>query len=843
MHNTANPPAPALIYRPTCASVLAALALSFGTVPSAPAQEGLVLEEIVVSARKREENIQDIPLSVTAITSERIEELNVQGLSELSKITSGLIFDNEFGRGSNRPVIRGQANILGDSGVSYFIDGVYIDGSIADYDLNDVERIEVVKGPQSALYGRNTYSGAINIITKSPGDALSADLRYMVSDDAEQMLSASVRGPISGDTLSGGLTYRNYRLDGPWTNHFDGSDIGIYESDSVSGVLRFTPNEFLDVRLRGYVSNRLDGQPPLFAQSSTENNCFEDDGGLYQGLGRYYCGVLGPGDISSDYSVQAPDAREETETVQTSLAIGYDLDNNWSFTAIAGYNQYDDVQITDGDYSPTSFQVANFTPNGFPFAGFPRPPFSYAYVGSMVDFTFSNNTEYEDFSYELRMEFEGERVSGLFGIFYLDSTRDSRDIRELPPNAAGIAGANFGREFGRMRGVCASNPICGRIVPFFGPTIAVPRDRNTTELKNNAVFGQVAFALSDRARATLEARVQSEDVSRVGIVQDLGSPAEPPVDSEETFDAFTPRATLQWDVNDSSMIYGAIASGTKPGGFNGTIAIEAGLPSFEEEEVVSFEFGSKNSLMSGQLLANIAAFSNSIEGYQLTQNARSGANTVSATVNAGDADVLGLEFELLARPQSVDGLTLTLNWAYTDSEFTAGLDQNEGVLQDVGDDGLVNCSLGFALPEFEGQSCSTSAGAANNPPAFGSIAGNRIPRTAEHQAFADIELRRPLGTGAWEWFAGANVAYESSKFAQVHNLAETGDMTILNARLGFRNERYAINLWGKNLTDENSSPLVLRYADANGSFRRSFVGTLRREAHYGLTVDVFLGSN
>ncbi len=75
----------------------------------------------------------------------------------------------------------------------------------------------------------------------------------------------------------------------------------------------------------------------------------------------------------------------------------------------------------------------------------------------------------------------------------------------------------------------------------------------------------------------------------------------------------------------------------------------------------------------------------------------------------------------------------------------------------------------------------------------------------------------------------------------MHNLAETGSATIVNARLGFLNGRYAVNFWGKNITDEDASPLVLRYADANGSFRRSFVGTLRREAHYGITVDVGFG--
>ena len=154
------------------------------TPPDLAAQEAFDnIEEIVVLARKREENVQDVPLSVTAISSTMIEQLNLRNLDDIAKVTAGLQFDPEFNRTSNRPVIRGQANILGDSGVSYFIDGVYITGSINDYDVNDIERIEVVKGPQSALYGRNTYSGAINIVTQSPGNQFSGRVRASITDD------------------------------------------------------------------------------------------------------------------------------------------------------------------------------------------------------------------------------------------------------------------------------------------------------------------------------------------------------------------------------------------------------------------------------------------------------------------------------------------------------------------------------------------------------------------------------------------------------------------------------------------------------------------------------------
>ena len=117
---------------------------------------------IIVTARKVSENLQEVPASVAVVGSGTIDNLALDSVADISKVTAGLTFDDSFGRDSNRPVIRGQANILGDSGVAVFIDGIYFSGSVGDYAVDNIERIEVVKGPQSALYGRNTYSGAIN---------------------------------------------------------------------------------------------------------------------------------------------------------------------------------------------------------------------------------------------------------------------------------------------------------------------------------------------------------------------------------------------------------------------------------------------------------------------------------------------------------------------------------------------------------------------------------------------------------------------------------------------------------------------------------------------------------
>ena len=153
----------------------------------------------------------------------------------------------------------------------------------------------------------------------------------------------------------------------------------------------------------------------------------------------------------------------------------------------------------------------------------------------------------------------------------------------------------------------------------------------------------MSFDMGAATRITLEGRWAEEEIDQVAISQDLGGMPAPPLVSNAKFTSFNPRFTIDHRLTEDSMVYFLLASGNKPGGFNNTVAIEAGLPTFDEEEVTSFELGSKNVVADGQLVANLAMYFNQINGYQLTQNARAGANTTSATVNAGDADIFGAE--------------------------------------------------------------------------------------------------------------------------------------------------------------------------------------------------------
>jgi outer membrane receptor protein involved in Fe transport len=799
---------------------------------SSPAGE---LEEIVVTARKQTEALQSVPVAITAISASTIEDLGLRDLADISKITAGLVFDNEFSRTGNRPVIRGQANIQGSSGVSYFIDGVYISGSIAAYDLNDVERIEVIKGPQSALYGRNTYSGAINIITKSPGDQFSADAKLEVAEDDQFEVAGTLRGPLVGDVLSGGITARYYAMGGPFTNKFDNRPIGEEQSKSLSGVLQFTPTESLDIRLRAYYAELDDGQPAIFATSADENNCYFDKGQLYGGKGRYYCGVIEQHPINSDWRIQAPDATQANDDLQTSLNVRWDFSEKWALASITGYNDSEETFVTEADYGPTAFQASVLSRFPSPVAGDVVPPFRYAYVGSMIDFTFASHIDTQDWSQELRLEFDGDRFDFMLGGYYFDQQVENRDIRELPDGASAIALAHFNARLAEQRAICAANRLCDSIIPLYGPTVSVPRNVNDLDITNQAVFGLVSFDITQGLNLTAEARYQEEDIHQNVLLGSIPPPTggypTNPVVADATFDSFSPRVTLDWQWSDNNMLYALYAEGTKPGGFNSATAIEAGLPTYDEEDVTSYEIGSKNVFWNGQLVANLAVFFNEITGYQITQNAQNNrGNTTSAIRNAGDAEIFGGEIELSYRPAAVEGLALTLNYAYADPEFTDAVDENQGLLNDVADDGLNNCSLG---KQVESLACSSTN------MVFGSIEGNQIPRSARHQGYFGVEWRRPMPAalgGFDEYVLGADYSYESTKYDQVMNLAETGDTQLLAARVGLQTDDWTVTFWGRNLLNEDSVPNILRYADGERDLRRNFAASPRRPTYFGLTI-------
>ncbi|MEM7688858.1 MAG: TonB-dependent receptor [Pseudomonadota bacterium] len=786
---------------------------------------------IIVTARKKEEDLQSVPATVSVATAETITNLALDSFEEIANTTPGLFFDESFGRTSNRPVIRGQANILGDSGVAFFIDGIYYTGSLADYDVDSIERLEVVKGPQSALYGRNTYSGAINIISKLPGDEWEGRISADASTENRYEVTAGIRGPL-GNGFGLGVNGRFYDFGGEFTNAFDGEEVGKQSSYSLSGILSYDNDGPFTATLRGYYNRTDDGQPALFGQGADQNNCFFDDGALYNGGGRYFCGVIEPAEINTDFARQFVDTSNvglEADTYNVSFRMDYELGDGLTLTSLTGYNDRTERIALDADYSPNGFQTAVFArfpagaPTGFGPAG---PVFPFGFVGTTVDFTFENRSEVSDWSQELRLTYESDAFDLLVGGYYFDQNDNSFDIRQVPADAAARAGASFGAAFANERALCAANPNCGTVFPLFGPSTPNSRNEALFDIENVAVFGAVTWHVTPDVNLSVEGRYAEETISEVLFDFDEGDARPAGVSLPDAkFTSFTPRVTLDWQATPDNLIYAIFAEGIKPGGFNGVQASNAGVPTFAEEENTQYEIGIKNVFADGDVVFNVAAFYTDIEGYQLTQNVRDGGNTLSATVNAGDAEVYGLEAEMIGRMGDV---TIRANYALADTQFTSGASENLGVLNDVADDRLVNCSTGDQFPDVAG--CQSL---------FGSIDGQAIPRAPKHRFFADVSYVTDTGIGTdgdWQFFAGANLTATSNQFASVENLARSGSSIEVDARMGIESDRYRIQLYADNLFDEDAVQQVLRFADGNASFRRSFVAGRRPGQRVGVIV-------
>jgi outer membrane receptor protein involved in Fe transport len=270
------------------------------------------------------------------------------------------------------------------------------------------------------------------------------------------------------------------------------------------------------------------------------------------------------------------------------------------------------------------------------------------------------------------------------------------------------------------------------------------------------------------------------------------------LDFEEDFDALTPRFILDYQVRPDNKLYAIAARGTKPGGFNGALAFELGIGSFEEETLWQFELGSKNLFFDRQVLVNLAGYFSLLDGYQLTENlAALGATTTqgSAVSNLGEVEIFGLELDTSFTPNAVPGLTLRGNYAFTDAEFTEGTEETQQAV--FGE---------------------------------GSLEGQELPRQARHQAAFFIDYEKPF-TEDLSGFFSVNGSYLSSRFAQVQNLAETGDSFELAARATlFWRDRYSLTVYGENLNDEDAVLGVLRFIDPHGTGSFTVAGNVIENA-------------
>ena len=790
--------------RMTRAALLAATILTPGAAfaqdgDAATAQEGLDdrKPEIVVTARKTEESIQDVPIAVSAFSAEQLAEQGISNIDDLSRRTSGFVFDTPFGRQFDRPIIRGQANILGSSGVSVFIDNVNVTQSIRSLNFGDIESIEIIKGPQSALFGRNTYSGAINITTRQPTNDFSGEVSFEIGEDELYELNANIRGPIVEDKLYFSLAGRYYDFESEFDRPGNlNPSLGNESSKSIGATLEFRPTDGWTSKLRVAYNEDDDGHFPIGLFGFPNLNANVPGGTQLGGNQPFYIGVVPTQGSNPSGAPQLPNIIGEgggLEREEWFFSLNNELElGDYTLVSTLGYTRERFRDLIDSDGQPGSYGTARI------FGPIPLGPVGQGFGLIPFDFTTNDNDLQQTYVAELRLDSpQSQPFRWRVGGYYFRNEETDDTLREFysPARAAAIRASRDAT----IAQIVAAQPGIFFVSNFtdseFTDAALGPPDVEQSTIENFSIFGSVSYDLTDAVTATAELRWATEDqrlqvfdVNGGGLVALAGTPAGL-FDVQAEFNAVTPRFILDWEAGDNTLVYASAAKGTKPGGFNGAQGFQFGFGTFDEESVWQFELGAKNQFFDRQLTLNIAGFFSDLSDYQLTQNlAALGANTTtgSVTANLGDVEIYGIELDAVFAPRGLPGLTMGGTYAWTDASFTSGNEATQGAV--FGNDDLT---------------------------------GQTLPRQARHQAsfFADYEA---VMSDDFTTTFSVNGNYLSSRFAQVQNLAETGASFELDARITFDyRDRLSLTFYGKNLTNEDAALGVLRFIDptgGNGSF-------------------------
>lgn len=780
------------------------------------------LEEIVVTARKTAERLVDVPISISAFTAADIEAAGLRNVADIAGQTPGFSFNQAFGRigggeggAGSRPAVRGMSSIIGSANAAFFVDGVYFSSNINSLNLDTLERVEVYRGPQSALFGRQTFAGAVNFITRKPDNEFRGQANATVGQYDRYELTSYLSGPLIQDVLFGEINIRYYDFGGDYRNAANGRrDINAQHSQGIGGKLRWVPTDNLEVMLHVAYNRDQDLGYATARFVQEDLNCLMPDviGSVF-GIPRsatrargWLCGeVDAPATVAYDHDGLRALGHYglERETVRTDLTVDYMLPGDWSLTSVSAYNR-------------------NWNINGFDNnLGARENLFSY----------FISRSGRGDFSQDLRLlSPRDSRLRGLFGVYYFD-------LDDRPG-------------FGVQTSVTPAQEAAGIVLG--------QRNRFDTGegVTNSAVYGLLEYDLSERLTVSAEGRFQRDKVT-TSTNSDGGTTELTPFTDQrsETFTKFLPRLAARFTLSDEVNIYGSFAQGNKPGGFNSlptNIVPEdlaflqaRGFATFDEENVDSFELGIKGGIAGNRYTFGLAVYHLDWDSQQTTQSEpfQQASNlqftTVPVLVNAGESQVRGIEVEMAGSP--TDWFQFRFSYAWARARYKDFYDENlEELLDTDGEFSFLDAEQLMPNPlDVDGPT--------------GQTRGNKLPQTGEHQASLSTTLSTDLFSG-WTGFLRNDWTFESKRYIQTDNLGWAGDSFKWNLRAGIEKDSLTVTLYVNNLLDDDTLVSVGRLADfqrpllipdpirtfagqpARFTFYRGFTAALPRKREAGVTV-------
>jgi iron complex outermembrane recepter protein len=624
--------------------------------------QGLALEEVIVTAQKRAESLQDVPVAVNAFSADTIQEAGINNTADLAILTPSLHTLNVQSPFTTKLQIRGigtaQSDPALEPSVGVFVDGVFLGRSgLGMSDLTDIERIEVLQGPQGTLYGKNTNAGAISVITKRPNlEEFEGYVEASVGDYDMSNLTLSAAGPLS-DTVAYRVSGNIHQRDGYMENSgaADGNDADDW---NVQGKLLWEPNERLSLMLSG---SRVERDNSCCVPDATQGDAVQAE--LAQR------GLPQDENDPRDYEVATNVAAEfAMESDLLSLHIDYDMD--WgTITSITAWNDYEYTQLVDQDRSQLDI------------------------IGGESEFYSGDSL-----SQELRLDSQlGDNIDYQLGLFYYEQTTQRGD---------GTTTVVVGEDFLTI----ASQEV----TPLIGQ-IAQPGDylfaKGVWDNDTLALFGQATWHIGERWHLTgglrwtdeeREADLFSDNVSTApavvaGLRGSYLSILSAPVDDtfKRSSDNVDWLLKAAYDLGDDTMVYASVSTGTKSGNFNGV----NGTPEereFDDEDTLSYELGAKSTFLDSRLRLNSAIFYTEVEDFQFQQGLPDGGTIVS---NEAEVEVSGLDLQLEALP--LENLTLTAGLLYMhDYDVVSG--PNEGKKLATTPDYTANLGATLVFPLADG---------------------------------------------------------------------------------------------------------------------------------------------
>jgi len=624
------------------------------------AEDPMVLDEVIVTAEKRSESLQETPISISAFDAGMIEDLGVSDLSDLNGLAPNFTitpFPNS--RSALVLFMRGVGNnenqITQDPAVGVYMDGVYIGRSAGlASDVADLERIEVLRGPQGTLYGRNTTGGAVNMITAKPRGQFGFEQTVSVGNYDMWKSVTKIETDKFADAVAAKFTYLTGERGGWVENTGKGDDFSSEDKDAGRVAVRWDAAEKVTVDY-AYDFSNIDGVQnyyqitsvnPAIAQATfvgslSFNPNFAANPGHPTDAERATIDATAAGIVagyqaaarssrSSKGSWEEPVDPSKTEIYGHSVTVSIDTDIG-TLKSITAYRELD--ENIDQDYSGGS--------------GIPT-------------FHASSDVEHQQASQEFQLVGDalGNTVHYVTGLYYYRETGTEQEFTAVNPS-----------EFD------------GTLASMFSTGATVFENR-TINMKNSALalYGQATYDFTSALSATLGARYTqdkreaSKYFGNTGIDFDANNmPLDPiTLSDEKTFSKFNPGATIDYKLADGVLVYGKVVTAYKSGGYNLRSGRDNFTPPFDEENITSYELGLKSELLDRRLRLNAATFKSKYKDMQVQQIPSVTRPSQTVVVNAGEASIDGFELDITAR--MAEGLTGMLGYGYTHAAFDKVID-------------------------------------------------------------------------------------------------------------------------------------------------------------------------